>query len=239
MPFKVEEETMYNNHYGNRMVYTNEQSLWGVYGWMSVGLIVTAIVSAIVVGQPQLMMYLVKTPLAFWGIFALQFGLVMVLSTQIQRLSFSAGLFCFLAYAALTGLNLSVLGLVYTHASLVTTFGASSLMFGVMALYGYMTESDLSDWGSVLLMGLVGLIIAGIINVFTQNPVFELVIAAIGVFVFALLTAYDVQRIKTFLAHELDAQSKAKITLLGALSLYLNFINIFLYMLQFLGKKRE
>jgi FtsH-binding integral membrane protein len=206
---------------------------------MSFGLIVTALTAFFVVSQPSIFSFLVKTPTIFFGIFLVQFALVVMLSSMIQRLSFETAAACFIGYSVLTGLSLSTLAVVYTGASLATTFGASALMFGIMALYGYVTNADLSSWGSFLLMGLVGLVIANIITLFTSNPAFELTIAAAGILIFSLLTAYDVQRIKQLLAQISDRQAQGKIALLGALTLYLNFINIFLYMLQFLGKKRE
>jgi len=229
-----------NNPYANReMMYGQEASLWAVYGWMSVGLMVTALTALFVVNQPVVFNFLVKTPTIFFGIFLVQCALVVTLSAMIQKLSFVAAVSCFLGYSALTGMSFSLLAAVYTGSSLATTFGASALMFAVMALYGYITHADLSSWGSFLLMGLVGLIIANIVTLFTRNPVFELGVAAVGIFIFALLTAYDVQRIKIILSHQTDENSKMQVTLLGALTLYLNFINIFLYMLQFLGKKRD
>ncbi len=232
----------YNNKYymGNdHMMYAQEPSLAGVYGWMAFGLLITATVALFVVSNPSILSFLFKNPTIFFGVFLIQIGLVVALSSMIQQLSFAAAASCFIGYSALTGLSLSTLAVIYTGASLATTFGAAALMFGIMALYGYVTNSDLSSWGSFLLMGLIGLVVANIITIFTSNPVFELTVAAIGIFIFALLTAYDVQRIKHILSQVSDHQAYSKVALLGALTLYLNFINIFIYMLQFLGKKRE
>jgi FtsH-binding integral membrane protein len=231
----------HNNYYANdRMIYSQEPSLAGVYGWMSFGLLVTAVTAFFVVSQPKVLSFLVETPTVFFGIFLIQIALVVILSSMIQKLSFGTAATCFIGYSALTGLSLSTLAVVYTGASLATTFGAAALMFGIMAVYGYVTHSDLSSWGSFLLMGLIGLVIANIITIFTNNPGFELTVAAIGILLFALLTAYDVQRIKALLSQVPDDhKAKGQIALLGALTLYLNFINIFLYMLQFLGKRRE
>jgi FtsH-binding integral membrane protein len=236
----------HNNHYMNnrtmndRTIYSQQPSLAGVYGWMSFGLLVTALTALFVVTQPKVLSFLVSNPTIFFGIFLLQIALVVVLSSMIQKLSFGAAAACFIGYSALTGLSLSTLAVVYTGASLATTFGAAALMFGIMAVYGYVTNSDLSSWGSFLLMGLIGLVIANIITIFTSSPGFELTVAAIGILIFSLLTAYDVQRIKQLLSQVPDDhRARGQIALLGALTLYLNFINIFLHMLQFLGKKRE
>ena len=145
----------------------------------------------------------------------------------------------FILYAATLGVTLSSIFLVYTYTSIFATFLVTSVMFGAMAIYGYFTKADLSSMGSYLLMALVGLIIGGLVNMFLKNQTFQYMISAVGVLIFTLLTAYDVEKIKRMSQEMLgDRETMAKISILGALMLYLDFVNLFLYLLQFMGRRR-
>jgi FtsH-binding integral membrane protein len=165
---------------------------------------------------------------------------VLLLSLLINRISFAAAAGLFLVYAVSLGLTLSAIFLVYTYSSIFSTFLVASGMFGAMALYGYFTKADLSAMGSFLFMALIGLILGGLVNMFFKSESFNYVLSAIGVIVFTLLTAYDVQKIKQMASglYE-DSDSMAKASILGALTLYLDFVNLFLYLLQIMGRRRE
>jgi FtsH-binding integral membrane protein len=165
-------------------------------------------------------------------------GLVMWLSFGINSLSETAAKALFWAYAALMGASLSTIFLAYTGASVASTFFATAAGFGALSLYGYTTKRDLSGFGKFLLMGLVGLIIASLINVFTQSSAASLLISIVGVFLFAGLTVYDTQKIKNAYFQVQGSDFMGKAVIMGALTLYLDFINLFLFLLRFMGDRR-
>ncbi len=218
------------------------QFMHKVYAWMFAGLTITAAVAYGMFAYPALLVYLLSSKLAFYGILAVQFGLVIYLSASIATMSYQSAVMSFLAYAALMGVTLSPIFLVYTMASIALTFASAACMFGGMALYGYATQTDLSRMGSLLVMALWGLIVASVLNGFFASSGFEYLLSWVGVLIFAGLTAYDIQKLK-FLAYQLHQESDAKLTskiaIMGALQLYLDFINLFLYMLKIMGKKRD
>lgn len=195
--------------------------------------------------MPQLLMVMLKTPIIFWGLLIAQLGLVIFLSSAINRLSYTTGAIIFFIYAILVGITLTPIFLKFTMTSIGMTFGITAGMFGSMALYGYYTSTDLSALGSVLLMGLWGLIIAMLANWYFQSGTMEYIISCAGVLIFTLLTAYDVQKIKMMASHiEYDSsvdmvERTNKIALIGALMLYLDFLNLFLYLLRFMGRERK
>ncbi len=210
-----------------------------VYLWMFAGLLVTAVASFVVMAVPALRAFVFTST----GIIILAvstIGLVLYITARISRLSASTATGFFLAYAALNGAMLSPILLVYTGASIVSTFIITALMFASMAIYGYTTKRDLSPIGSFLMMGLIGIIIASIVNIFLQNSAMDFVISVIGVIVFAGLTAYDNQRIRE-MAEDApldDAVAIRRGAILGALTLYLDFINLFLHLLRLFGERR-
>lgn len=211
-----------------------------VYGWMSLGLAITATVAYFVSTSPAIMRTLFSNPWLLIGLIIAQLSLVLGLQLAIHKISTSTACALFAGYAALTGLTLSALFLVYTHESVVVTFISTAGMFGAMSLYGYFTNQDLSSMGKILFMALIGLVIAGLVNLFWHNTMFELLVSAVGVALFSLLTAYDTQKLKQMGQSMLiEGYPTAKISVLGALTLYLDFINLFLYLLKFLGKKRN
>lgn len=214
-----------------------------MYGWMAMALVITAL-SAFVSAQwletsvAYQTFYLQKG--GMWILLIAPIVLVFVLSGMLDRLSFPAAASIFAAYAILLGMSLSPILLVYTEASLATTFFISAGMFGVMAVYGYVTKSNLSSWGNILIMALIGIIIASVVNFFLHNETMDYIISFIGIVLFSGLTAYDSQKFKALLAHydgEITDEVK-KIALIGALQLYLDFINLFLYLLRIFGKRR-
>jgi uncharacterized protein len=173
-------------------------------------------------------------------LFIIQIGLVLCLSALIQRLNLVSAVALFILYAVTLGITLSAIFRVFELPSIFATFLVSAGMFGAMALYGYFTRADLTSLGSIGFMALIGLIIGGLVNMWLKSPGFNYVLSAIGVLVFTLLTAYDVQKIKNMMVNmQQDSESMSKMALVGALTLYLDFINLFLYMLQFMGKRKD
>jgi len=211
-----------------------------VYAWMTLGLIITAGVAALVSASP-LFQILTGQPLIFFGLLLVELALVMGLSWGIKRLSTTAAISLFLIYAALNGLTLSTLFVVYTLGSVAFTFLASAATFGVMSVIGYTTKIDLSKMGSFLLMGLIGLIVAMLVNIFWANSALGWIVTFAGIILFLGLTVFDTQRIKRMTATALqqgDDEFEARLGILGALSLYLDFINLFLFLLQLGGRRR-
>ncbi|NTJ43328.1 Bax inhibitor-1/YccA family protein [Agrobacterium larrymoorei] len=174
-----------------------------------------------------------------WVVMLAPLGLVFFLSFRIQKMSVPAAQATFWGYAALMGLSLSSIFLVYTGESIVQTFFVTAASFGALSLYGYTTKKDLSGMGSFLIMGLFGLIIASIVNIFLQSSAMGFAISAIGVLIFAGLTAYDTQKIKEMYFEGDDTASMGRKAIMGALTLYLDFINLFTFLLQFLGNRDE
>jgi len=214
--------------------------MYGVYGLMSGALALSGVTAYAVSTIPHIEVTLFGSPLLMTLIFIGQLALVIALGAMIQRLTFPMALTMFFVYAISLGITLSVIFLVYTKASIVQTFGVAAGTFGVMSLYGYLTGADLTRLGNVLIMALWGLIIALLVNLFLRNPMIDLVISGAGVLLFTLLTAYDTQKIKQMGAYMLgDHEMIGKVAVLGALSLYLDFMNLFLFLLRFMGRRRD
>lgn len=211
-----------------------------VYGWMTLGLSITSIVAYYISTNPVLLSLIFKNYGTILIIFLLQVILVAALSAMITRMSYAAAALIFIAYSALTGLTLSTIFLVYTQTSLAITFLITAGVFGCMSAYGYLTKKDLSTWGTFLFMSSIGLCLALLVNLYFQKESVDLVISAIGILIFSLFTAFDVQNIKK-LNNVLRAQGQelSKLNILSALQLYLDFINLFLFLLRFTGQKRN
>jgi FtsH-binding integral membrane protein len=212
--------------------------LRAVYGWMTAGLAITAITSWIVAATPALVLAIATNRLLFWGVIIAQFGIVITLSARAARLAPATAAILFVAYAALTGLTLSVVVLAFTSQSIATTFVVTAGMFGSMALYGTATSRSLEGFGQFLFMGLIGVVLASIVGIFWQNDAFQFVLSFIGVIVFTGLAAYDAQRLKQ-MALSLPAQQAGSYAIVGALTLYLDFVNLFLFLLRFTGNRRN
>lgn len=211
-----------------------------VYNYMGIGLAVTGLVAYFVaqwaVSSPAAAQMLYGSPLS-WVIMLSPFAFVLVLSFGINKLSFPAAQAVFWAFAAVMGLSLSSIFLVYTGASIAKVFFITAAMFGSMSLYGYTTRRDLIGMGSFLFMGLIGLIIAMIVNMFLQSSALEFAISAIGVLIFVGLTAYDTQKIKEAYAENIGHEGLGKLAIMGALTLYLDFINLFMMLLRLFGNR--
>jgi FtsH-binding integral membrane protein len=207
-----------------------------VYNYMASGVLLTGIV-AMLFANSGMAEQVLTTPLR-WLVMLAPLAFVMVLSFGINRLSTGAAQALFWAFAVAMGLSLSSIFLVYTGASIAQTFFATAAAFGGLSLFGYTTKKDLSGLGTFLIMGVVGLLVAMLINIFLQSPVFQLAISGIGVLLFAGLTAYDTQKIKSVYFQVQGTNFVGKSVVLGALTLYLDFVNMFTFLLSFMGDRR-
>ncbi|MGI4851649.1 MAG: Bax inhibitor-1/YccA family protein [Janthinobacterium lividum] len=210
----------------------------GIYNYMALGLALTGIVAYWVSSSPALMNAIFGSGLRYIVMLA-PLGFVMFLGFKIQSLSVSTAQMIFWAFATAMGLSLSSIFLVYTGTSIAKTFFISASTFASMSLYGYTTQRDLSGMGSFLFMGLIGLVLASVVNLFLQSSALEFAVSVIGVLVFVGLTAYDTQTIKGMYYGSDDQETMAKKSIMGALQLYLDFINLFMYLLRFLGDRRN
>jgi uncharacterized protein len=208
-----------------------------VYGYMAGGLVLTGIV-AYAAAASGFYQTIADTGL-IWIVMLAPLGFVLALSFGIQRMSAETAMVLFWIYAAVMGLSLGSIFLVFTGTSIARVFFITAATYGVMSLYGYTTKSDLSGFGSFLLMGLIGLIIASIMNIFVGSSALQFAISIIGVIVFVGLTAYDTQRIKQMYLESDTAEIAGKKAVLGALALYLDFINLFMMLLQLFGQRRQ
>ena len=207
-----------------------------VYNYMASGVLLTGIVALLFASSGMAAQVLV-TPLR-WLIILAPLAFVMVLSFGINRLSTGTAQALFWAFAVAMGLSLSSIFLVYTGTSIAQTFFAAAAAFAGLSLFGYTTKKDLSAFGTFLIMGVVGLLVAMLINMFLQSPVFQLAISGIGVLLFAGLTAYDTQKIKSVYFQVQGTDFVGKSVVMGALTLYLDFVNMFTFLLQFMGDRR-
>ena len=210
--------------------------LWKVYAWMAIGLGITAAVAFMVVSSPDVMRALVGNRLVFFGLIIAELGLVFYLSARVDRISPGTASGLFAIYSALNGVTLSVVLLAYTGESVATTFLVTAGMFGALAFFGSTTKRSLAGMGQFLMMGLVGLVLASIVGIFWHNDALQFLISVVGVLVFTGLTAYDAQRLKE-MALTLPEGSVGAHAIVGALSLYLDFINLFLMLLRFTGRR--
>jgi uncharacterized protein len=212
--------------------------LWKVYGWMAVGLGLTALVAFAVAGSPDLLRVLVGNRLVFFALVIAELGLVFYLSARADRLAPGTAAGLFAIYSALNGVTLSAVLLAYTGESVTMTFVVTAGMFGALALFGSTTKRSLAGAGQFFMMGLVGLILASLIGMFWHNDALQFLISIVGVIVFTGLTAWDAQRLKQ-MALALPEGQVGSYAVVGALSLYLDFINLFLMLLRFTGSRRE
>ncbi len=226
-----------NSHYVYQDVALQRTLMQRVFLWMFAGLGLTGLAAYMTIDN-NWVYSLAENQGLFWGLVIAELALVWGISGMINRMSFITATALFALYSTLNGVTLSLILLVYTTESVVTTLFVTAAMFDSMALYGYTTKRDLSSWGSILMMALVGLIIASVVNIFLGSSMMGFVISIIGVVLFVGLTAYDVNRIKAMFAEVYeDGEDVKKASLLGALSLYLDFVNLFLYLLRLFGRR--
>lgn len=212
-----------------------------VYSWMAGALAITALTAMVVAKDANILYAIASTPGLMWGLFIAELALVVILSARIMKMSFISAGVMFAVYAILNGVTMSFIFLVYTAESIAQTFFITAGTFAGMSLIGYLTKKDLSTFGRTLYMLLVGLVIATVVNMFMHNAGLTVILNYVGVIVFVGLTAYDTQKIKKMMIACGEAgvnDQTSKIALLGSLTLYLDFINLFLYLLRFLGKEK-
>lgn len=214
--------------------------LRSVYLWMTLALIITGFVAMYVAKSYTLVNMMIQNSMMFWGVLIAEVALVWYLSARIYKMSFTTATILFIVYSILNGVTLSILQLVYTASSIATTFFVTAGTFGTMAIFGYITKKDLTRIGSLCIMGVIGIIIASLVNLFLQNSMMDMVISYIGVLLFVGLTAYDSQKIKRLLSgDDIEVNEVTqKIALMGAMTLYLDFINLFIYLLRILGDRK-
>lgn len=210
-----------------------------VYLWMTLALVVTGMTAYYVASSPAILYALGSNQIVFWGLFIGELVLVFVLSSRIMSLSFVTASLMFVIYSIMNGVFFSFILRAYTEQSIATTFLITAGTFAAMSLFGFVTKRDLSTMGRILFMLLIGLIIATVVNIFMKAEGLTLILNYAGVVIFVGLTAYDTQSIKQMLQEHGDKEGAEKIALLGSLSLYLDFINLFIYLLRFFGESRK
>ena len=212
-----------------------------MYAWMAIALVITGFTAFAVANTYSMISALVTSPIIYYGLIFAELGLVYYLSSRIFRMSFATAGLLFAVYSIVNGVTLSLIFLIFKIGSIVSTFFITAGTFGAMAVVGSFLKKDLSIIGRFALMALIGLIIAGVVNIFMRSEGFSFIIAIIGVLVFTALTAYDAQKMKNLIAengYEVNENTQ-KLALIGALELYLDFVNLFLYLLRLLGSRRD
>ena len=212
-----------------------------VFYWMAIGLGLTGLAAFLTVSSQTALQFIFGNKIIFYGLIFGELGLVFYLSARVEKISAQAATGIFLGYSILNGVTLSAILLLYTMSSVAATFFITAGMFGAMAVYGFVTKRDLTSWGSFLFMGLIGIIIAMVVNIFLASSMMSWVISGIGVIIFTGLTAYDVQQISRMGEQGIMDGGEAVIrkgAIMGALRLYLDFINLFLMLLRLLGDRR-
>ena len=209
-----------------------------VYVWMSLALVLTGVTAYGVATSPGVLNAIFNNQILFWGLVIAEFALVIGISAAIHKLSLTTATLMFVLYSVINGAVLSSIFLIYTMSSIASVFFITACTFAVMAFIGYTTKKDLTSMGKILFMALIGIIIATIVNIFLKSSGLEMIVSYLGVLIFVGLTAYDSQKIKNMLLMAPDAGEGAqKLALLGALTLYLDFINLFIYLLRIFGRR--
>ena len=209
-----------------------------VYGWMFIALIVTAAVAMWAASTPAVANFVMGNRLGMWLLIGAEIGLVFYITLRLRQLTAQRAGLLFLVYSVLNGLTMSILFFVYTAGSIASTFWVTALTFGIMSFYGYTTKRDLTSIGNLAFMALIGLIIASLVNIFLKSTFMYWMISYAGVLIFVGLTAYDTQKIKNLVTYEDGQEIAQKKAIIGALTLYLDFVNMFIYLLRILGDRR-
>ncbi len=220
-------------------VMRQQSILTRVYAWMFAGLLVTGAI-AMLVASTSVGLFLMSSPWIYFGLFIAQIALVFYLSVRIHKMAAPMATGIFLAYSALMGLTLSTIFMVYTQASIATTFFVTGGTFGVMSLYGYTTKQDLTKIGNLLIMALIGFVLASIVNIFLRSEMLYWITTYVGILIFVGLIAWDTQKIKRIAAEVTgsDDATIQRVAIIGALMLYLDFINLFLLLLRIFGNRK-
>ncbi|MDE6444722.1 MAG: Bax inhibitor-1/YccA family protein [Muribaculaceae bacterium] len=227
-------------YYGQSAVVSQTNAVMKrVYVRMFIGLLISAFCALGIVSSPAAMSFFFGSKIVFWGMLIAMFAMAWILPARMNKMSSTAVLACFCLFSALMGVWLAPIFVVYRLGTIVYTFFITAGTFGAMSVYGYFTKSDLSKMGSYLIMALFGLIIASIVNIFWANSTMEWIISIVGVLIFVGLTAWDTQTVKRMAAANLDPQLADKLATMGAMNLYLDFINLFLFLLRIFGGSRD
>ena len=230
-PFNLTSET--------KVVAVTSDFIRQVYTWMGLGLLLTACSSFVTINSPALLQLIFGNKMVFYALIFGELGLVIWLSGAINKLSAKTATTLFLVYSALNGITFASIFMIYTRSSIVSTFMITAGTFGAMSFYGYVTKKDLSSWGSFLFMGLIGVVIASVVNIFMQSSIIYWISTFCGVIVFVGLTAYDTNKIKQMAVQGFaDGKMERKGAIMGALRLYLDFINLFLMLLRIFGSRK-
>lgn len=232
----LRESTYTNNNVQNAYLAI----LKNVYLWMTLALGISGLTAIVVANSHQLLELLYSNSIVLFIIFLAQLGLVWLISAKINSISINTATALFIAYSILTGVTLASIFIVFTQESIASVFFISAGTFAGISIYGYTTKRDLSNWSAYLFMGLIGLIIASVVNWFMHSEILYWIISYVGVLVFVGLTAYDTQKIKqlALISYDHDGDVPQKVALIGALTLYLDFINLFIYLLRIFGKRK-
>lgn len=210
-----------------------------VYAWMTLALGITGFTAMLVASSPSITQAIFGNQFVFWGLLIGELVLVFVISGAIQKMTSSTATLLYLLYAVLNGVTMSFIFLVYTKTGIGVTFLITAGTFGIMSVYGYVTKQDLTKVGNLLLMVLIGVIIAAVVNIFLKSSTLQWIITIAGIIVFVGLVAYDTQKIKQIGQVAMDGETKKKLSIIGALALYLDFINLFLLLLSLFGGRRD
>lgn len=231
--------TLDRSNEDKRVAQASAAILKDVYLWMTSALVISGLTAMLVAGNPTLINTIFSSKFGFIAIILAQLGLVMLISSRINKLSVLTATVLFILYAALTGVTLSSIFLVFTQESITSVFFITAGTFAVVSAFGYITKKDLSSIGNILFMGLIGIIIASVVNWFLHSEMLYWIVSYVGVLIFVGLTAYDTQKIKQMAIEYSDGNFEItkKVALIGALSLYLDFINLFLHLLRIFGKR--
>jgi FtsH-binding integral membrane protein len=225
---------------GNALTKEEQNTLLrSVYNWMTLGLFISGLTAYWVAASPAMQQMIFGNSITVWVLFLAELGLVFTLSGAIQRLSSGTAATLFLVFSFINGLTLSSIFLIYTMSSIASTFFITAITFGVVSLYGYVTKADLTSLGKYLFMALIGLIIASVVNIFMHSSTLNWIVSFAGIIIFTGLTAWDTQKIKRLGEQMIDRESEnfKKLAILGSLTLYLDFVNLFLFMLNFMGRR--
>ncbi len=209
-----------------------------VYGWMSLGLALTGWVAGTIGTNPTFLGFLLSNRILFYGLILGEFALVIGLSGWVRNMTAGAATMAFLIYSAFNGATLSVIFMIYTNGSIASTFFLTAATFAAMSFYGYVTKRDLTSIGNICFMLLIGIILASVVNIFLNSSALMWITTYVGLFVFVGLTAYDTQKIKAMTMVGMDEETATKAAIMGALTLYLDFINMFLMLIRLTGKRR-
>ncbi len=226
------------SYYGSGSVVTQTNAVMRrVYVRMTIGLLLSALCALGVATSPAAMSLFFSSRIVFWVMWIAMIAMAWIIPARLNRMSTGAVMGCFMIFAALMGVSLAPIFIAYSLGSIVSTFFITAGTFGAMSVYGYFTKSDLSKMGTYLIMGLFGLIIASVVNIFLHSSQLSWIVSIVGVLIFVGLTAWDTQSIKRMAAANLDPAMADKLATMGAMSLYLDFVNMFIYLLRFLGNR--